>query len=244
MKGVLLAGGLGTRLKPITNVTNKHLLPVFNKPMVEYPLQMLKDAGVTDIILITGPENAGDFMKLLGSGKDFGVKLTYRLQDEAGGIAQALGMAEDFVGKDKCMAVLGDNILGECFRDDIEKFEKCGAAKIFLKEVSDPERFGVALLKDNKITKIEEKPAKPKSNLIVIGVYLYGPEVFNVIKTLKPSARGELEITGVNNFFVEKGTMDYRVIEGFWSDAGTFPSLYRASRHMAEKILEDTGGKV
>lgn len=242
MKGVLLAGGLGTRLRPITNVTNKHLLPVFDKPMVVYPLQMLKDAGVTDIMLITGPENAGDFMKLLGSGKDFGVKLTYRLQDEAGGIAQALGMAEDFVGNDKCMAVLGDNILSECFKDDIEKFEKCGTAKIFLKEVPNPGRFGVALVKDNRIVEIEEKPAQPKSNLAVIGVYMYGPEVFKVIKTLKPSARGELEITGVNNFFIEKGVMEYRVIEGFWSDAGTFPSLYRASKYMAEKISEDTEG--
>jgi len=238
MKGIILAGGMGTRLKPITNVTNKHLLPVFDKPMVEYPLLTLKNAGITEIIIVTGPENAGDFLKLLGSGKEFGVNLTYRLQDEAGGIAQALGMAEEFIGKNKCMAILGDNVLDENLKEEVNKFECGGVAKIFLKEVPDPQRFGVAALQDGRIVNIEEKPKEPKSKLAVIGVYMYGSDVFNVIKTLKPSLRGELEITDVNNFFVNRGVMEHAVINGFWSDAGTFPSLFRASKHMAEKEKE------
>jgi len=243
MKGIILAGGMGTRLRPITNVTNKHLLPVFDRPMVEYPLNTMKEAGIKDILIITGPENAGDFLKLLGSGKEFGVRLTYRLQDEAGGIAQALGMAEDFVGKDKCMVILGDNILDTNIKEEASKFEYNGVAKIFLKEVHDPERFGVATIQNNKIIAIEEKPKQPNSNLAVIGVYMYSSDVFQVIKTLKPSARGELEITDVNNFFIQKGVMEYSLIKGFWSDAGTFPSLYRASKYMAEKELQTSKNK-
>lgn len=235
MKGVILAGGMGTRLKNLTKVTNKHLVAVFDKPMIEYPLQTLKDADIHDILIVTGPEHAGDFMRFLGSGKDFGVKLTYRLQDEAGGIAQALGLSEDFIGKDKCMVILGDNILDESFVEESRKFECGSVAKIFLKEVQDPERFGVATIKDGKIIEIEEKPKQPKSNLAVIGVYMYGPDVFTVIKTLKPSARGELEITDVNNYFVKKGVMEYAIIKGFWGDAGTPISLHRTSSYIAGK---------
>jgi glucose-1-phosphate thymidylyltransferase len=238
MKGIILAGGMGTRLKNLTKVTNKHLVAVFDKPMIEYPLQTLKDTGVDNILIVTGPEHAGDFMRFLGSGKDFGVKLTYRLQDEAGGIAQALSMGEDFVGRDKCIVILGDNILDENFKEEAEKFECGSVAKVFLKEVQNPERFGVAVIKEGKIMEIEEKPKQPKSNLAVIGVYMYGPDVFSVIKTQKPSARGELEITDVNNYFVRKGVLEYSIIKGFWGDAGTPYSLYQTSKYIAEKSLK------
>ncbi len=236
MKGIILAGGYGTRLKPMTLVTNKHLLPVYDRPMIFFPLQTLKDAGITEIMIITGPENAGDFIKLLGSGKNFGLHLTYRVQDEAGGIAQALGMCEDFVGKERCMVVLGDNIIEDNLARDAHEFEKSSyGAKIFLKEVPDAHRFGVAELSGDRIIGIEEKPKNPKTNYAVTGIYLYDASVFNIIKTLRPSARGELEITDVNNAYIKAGRMSYSILKGFWSDAGTVESLARASKLVMEK---------
>jgi glucose-1-phosphate thymidylyltransferase len=236
MKGVILAGGLGTRLMPLTKVTNKHLLPVFNKPMIFYPIEKMKEAGIKKIMIVTGCENAGDFMKLLGSGKEFGVELTYRIQDGAGGIAEALGLAEDFAGDEKILVILGDNIFEDNLKDSVEKFEKSEyEAMIFLKEVNDPERFGVAEVKGDKIISIEEKPKHPKSNLITVGIYMYSPNVFEIIKTLKPSWRNELEITDVNNIYLKRGTLTWAMLKGFWSDAGTFDSLMRASIWLRDK---------
>jgi glucose-1-phosphate thymidylyltransferase len=230
MKGIILAGGKGTRLYPITRVTNKHLLPVHDQPMVYYPLSTLIRAGIKDIFLVTGPDNAGDFMKILGSGKEFGVTLTYRIQDEAGGIAQALGMAESFADEDKVVVILGDNIFEDDITKYVKEFEKAKeGARIFLKEVPDPKRFGVPVLAGDKVLKIEEKPEKPKSNYAVTGLYMYDNKVFDVIKTLKPSGRGELEITDVNNYYIENGQMKSYQLKGFWSDAGTFPSMARAT---------------
>lgn len=225
MKGIILAGGTGSRLMPLTKVTNKHLLPVYNKPMIYYPLQTLIDAGIKEILIVSGPGHAGHFVNLLGSGKEFGVKLSYEVQDEAGGIAQALGLAEDFADEENIAVILGDNIYEDKFNFSDFKF---GAVN-FLKEVPDVQRFGVAEIKDGNIVSIEEKPKHPKSNYAITGLYLYDNEVFKIIKTLKPSARGELEITDVNNYYVKKGKMTAKFVEGFWSDAGTFKSLIRAS---------------
>src|SRR3989344_1798218 len=223
MRGVILAGGSGTRLRPLTNVTNKHLLPVFDKPMIMYPLNTLLKAGITDILIVTGKSNAGDFVKLLGSGHELGCRIAYRLQDEDGGIAQALSLAEDFVGNEKSAVILGDNIIDEDVSSAIRSFESgTSDAVVFLKEVHDANRFGVAELSGDRIIGIEEKPVKPKSNHAVIGLYLYSPSVFEVIRTLKPSARGEYEITDVNNHYVKNGTMGYRILSGEWTDAGTF----------------------
>jgi glucose-1-phosphate thymidylyltransferase len=235
MKGIILAGGMGTRMSPCTKVTNKHLLPVYKKPMIYYPVEALVKAGVKNILIITGPENAGDFMKLLGSGKDFGCEFTYRIQDEAGGIAQALSLAENFVHGDKMVVVLGDNIFEDDMGEFVRSFEKEGGAHIFLKEVSDPERFGVAEVDGNRIVSIEEKPEKPKTNYATIGLYMYDSSVFEIIRTLKPSGRGELEITDVNNAYIEKGKMGFSILKGFWTDAGTFESLYRAFKLLKEK---------
>lgn len=229
MKGVILAGGYGTRLKPLTNITNKHLLPVWNKPMIEYPLNVLLNAGIKDIMIVTGPEHCGDFMRLLGSGKNYACQLTYKVQDEAGGIAQALGMAEGFVGKDSVCVILGDNIFSDNFSKEIKSFKS--GALVFLKEVEDPERFGVPELKNNKIIKILEKPKIPPSNYAVTGLYCYDSNVFSIIKTLKPSGRGELEQTDVNNNYLEKGLLNSHFIKGFWSDAGTFPSLRKSTEY-------------
>jgi len=231
MRGVILAGGEGTRLRPLTYVTNKHLLPVYDKPMIMYPISTLISAGIRDILIVTGKESAGDFLKLLGSGHELGCRFTYRLQDGSGGIAQALSLAEDFAGREKFAVILGDNILDTSVRGEIASFAKSTKeeAVVFLKEVPDANRFGVAELKGNKIVSIVEKPAKPKSNLAVIGLYLYSPAVFDVIRSLKPSARGEYEITDVNNHYVRKGTMGYRMVKGEWTDAGTFESLHRAN---------------
>jgi len=230
MRGIILAGGAGTRLRPLTNVTNKHLLPVFDKPMVMYPLNTLLKAGIKDIMIITGKTSAGDFMKLLGSGHELGCKITYRLQDGEGGIAQALSLAEHFVGSEKAVVILGDNIIDEDVSKEITSFESGSEeAVVFLKEVPDANRFGVAEIKGDRLSGIVEKPVKPKTNLAVIGLYLYSPSVFKVIHTLKPSGRGEYEITDVNNHYIKKGTMGYRKITGDWTDAGTFESLYRAS---------------
>ena len=230
MRGIVCAGGFGTRLRPMTLVTNKHLLPVYDRPMVYYPIQTLKEAGITDIMIVTGPENAGDFLKLLGSGKSLGVRLTYRVQDEAGGIAQAVGLCRDFVGEQKCMVVLGDNIVEDNLKAEVDSFEKSNlGAKVFLKKVLDPQRFGVAELDGDKVVGIEEKPSAPKSDLAVTGVYLYDSSVFDAIATLKPSGRGELEITDVNNYFIGKSRMAYAILAGGWTDAGTVESLYKAS---------------
>jgi glucose-1-phosphate thymidylyltransferase len=236
MKGVILAGGLGTRLYPLTKVTNKHLLPVYDKPMIYYPIQTLINAGIDDILIVTGGNNAGDFLKLLGNGKEFGLKhINYTYQEGEGGIAEALRLAEFFASGEKICVVLGDNIIEKNIRKAVENFrrQKKGA-KILLKEVPDPQRFGVAEVKGDRITRIEEKPKKPKSRYAVIGIYLFDKEVFNIIKTLKPSARGELEITDVNNRYIEKRLMTWDILEGWWTDAGTFESLIRATQLVAK----------
>jgi glucose-1-phosphate thymidylyltransferase len=233
MKGVILAGGTGSRLQPLTKITNKHLLPVYNQPMIYHPLQTLLQADIKDIIIISGPEHAGDFLRLLGSGKDFirpsgkRIKLTYEIQDEAGGIAQALLLARDFVDDDNCTVILGDNIFEDNFSETILSFDR--GARIFLKEVPDPHRFGVANVKGEKVLTIEEKPKNPKSNWAVTGLYIYDTRVFDIIKTLKPSRRGELEITDVNNHYIAIQEMKASFVQGSWTDAGTFESLYRAT---------------
>lgn len=235
MKGIILAGGNGRRLDPITHVTNKHLLAVYDKPMIYYPLDTLIKAGIKDILIITGKAHAGGFLSLLGSGKAFGARISYEVQEEAGGIAQALGLADEYVDSDNCAVILGDNIYEDDFSVVIEEFNQKGGAHIFLKEVTDAERFGVAELDGDKVVHIEEKPSNPKSNFAVTGLYLYDSEVFNIIKGLKPSARGELEITDVSNHYINAGKMRASFVEGEWTDAGTFESLYRASS-VARKI--------
>jgi glucose-1-phosphate thymidylyltransferase len=226
MKGIILAGGTGSRLYPLTKVTNKHLLPVYDKPMIYYPLQTLLDAGIDEILIVSGRGHAGHFLELLGSGSQWGVSFTYEIQDEAGGIAQALGLAEGFADGGDVAVILGDNIFQDRISEDVSGFS--GGAKVFLEEVPDAHRFGVAELDGNRVVCIEEKPEEPRSNLAVAGLYMYGSDVFDVIRTLKPSGRGELEITDVNNYYIREGRMGYRVLEGYWSDAGTFESLLRA----------------
>ena len=234
MKGAILAGGTGSRLMPLTKVTNKHLLPVYNKPMIYYPLQTLIDMGIKEILIVSGPGHAGHFVNLLGSGRKLGVSFSYEIQDEAGGIAQALSLAEDFADKEPICVILGDNV----FEDKIDISDFKEGARIYLKKVQDANRFGVAEINEKgKVLSIEEKPKNPKSNLAVSGLYIYDNEVFEIIKTLKPSARGELEITDVNNTYIKKGKMDSKILEGFWSDAGTFESLFRASELVRKKIL-------
>jgi len=230
MKGIILAGGTGSRLYPLTKVTNKHLLPVGQKPMIYYPIEKMLQAGITNILIVTGLEHMGDMVNLLGSGKEFNCQFTYRVQDEAGGIAQALLLAEDFVGQDNCMVILGDNI----FEDNISSFvnnfigQKKGA-KILLKEVPDPQRYGVAEIKDQHIVQILEKPTQPKSNYAVTGIYMYDSNVFGLIRQLSPSARGEYEITDVNNIYIKQNSLTFDILKGYWTDAGTFDSLARAS---------------
>jgi glucose-1-phosphate thymidylyltransferase len=238
MKGVVLAGGLGTRLYPLTKITNKHLLPVFNKPMVYYPIELLAHAGITEVTLVTGGNNPGDFLRLMGNGREFGLKnINYVYQEGEGGIAQALSLAEFFCGDDSIAVVLGDNIFENEITPFVESYKKQGkGAKILVKEVPDPHRFGVATIDGNKVVRIDEKPKNPATNLAVVGVYMYDSAVFDIIKTLKPSGRGELEITDVNNAYIARGEMTYDVVKGWWTDAGTFPSLYRASRLVAEKV--------
>ncbi|AKJ38889.1 sugar phosphate nucleotidyltransferase [Methanosarcina barkeri] len=227
MKGVILAGGTGSRLYPLTKVTNKHLLPIYDKPMIYYPIETLISAGIKDIMIVSGRGHAGHFLELLGSGADHGVHFTYEIQEKAGGIAQALSLSEDFVDGDRITVILGDNIFQDNIKKDVVNFNS--GAKIFLKEVPDAHRFGVAELKGEKVIGIEEKPKEPKTNFAVTGIYIYDSDVFDAIKTLKPSGRGELEITDVNNYYINKGEMEYGVLKGFWSDAGTFESLLRAS---------------
>ena len=234
MKGVILAGGTGSRLYPLTKVTNKHLLPVYDKPMIYYPMETLINAGIKDIMIVSGRGHAGHFLELLGSGVDYGVHFTYEIQEKAGGIAQALSLAEDFVDGDSVTVILGDNIFQDNIEKDVTNFN--GGAKIFLKEVTDAHRFGVAELKGEKVIGVEEKPKVPKSNFAVTGLYIYDSGVFDAIKTLEPSGRGELEITDVNNYYISKGAMEYGVLEGFWSDAGTFESLLRASIMVKEHL--------
>jgi glucose-1-phosphate thymidylyltransferase len=237
MKGIILAGGLGSRLYPCTKVTNKHLLPVYNKPMIYFPLMTMVRAGLTDIMIVTGGNYAGDFLSILGNGKEFGLKdISYTYQEGEGGIADALKLTEDFAEGENIFVILGDNIIEDDVTENIKMFErqKIGAS-IFLKEVGDPERFGVAEIKNRKVINIEEKPKKPKSNYAVCGLYLYDNKVFNIIRKLKPSGRGELEITDVNNEYIRNGEMSYSIIKGWWTDAGTFESLFRASKLVAEK---------
>jgi glucose-1-phosphate thymidylyltransferase len=236
MKGVVLAGGTGSRLHPLTRVTNKHLLPIFDKPMVYYPIQTLVNAGIEEILLVAGGKNAGDFLRLLGSGREFGLKhLNYTYQEGEGGIADALGLAEYFAGGEPICVVLGDNIIENNVRQAAEAF-KCqkDGAKVLLKEVPDAHRFGVADIRGERVIAIEEKPKTPKSDYAVVGIYFYDATVFQKIRRLKPSGRGELEITDVNNFYIKEGKLTYEVIDGWWTDAGTFDSLLRANKLVAE----------
>jgi len=236
MKGVILAGGLGTRLHPLTKITNKHLLPVHNQPMIYYPIQTLINAGIEDIMIVTGGNSAGDFLKLLGNGKDFGLKhLNYTYQEGEGGIADALSLVEHFADDEPICVVLGDNIIEKNIRAAADEYRNQGkGAKIMLKEVHDPQRFGVPELDGTRVLKIEEKPIEPKSNYAVIGIYFYDATVFDVIKTLVPSGRGELEITDVNNHYINRSEMTWNELDGWWTDAGTFDSLLRASNLVAE----------
>jgi len=241
MKGVILAGGLGTRLMPCTKVTNKHLLPVYDEPMIYYPLRTLVNAGLKDIMIVTGGNNPGDFLKLLGNGKEFGLKdISYTYQEGEGGIADALRLAGNFIDKDKMVVMLGDNIIKDDISNAVKEFEKQErGARIFLKEVSNPERFGVADIEGDRIINIEEKPKKPKSNYATVGLYMYDSDVFEIIETLKPSGRGELEITDVNNEYIRRGTMTYSILEGWWCDAATsFEALFRAS-NLVRKTLKN-----
>ena len=236
MKGVVLAGGLGTRLRPLTSVTNKHLLPVYNQPMIYYPIQTLVNAGINDIMVVTGGPSAGDFLRLLGNGKTFGLKhLNYTYQEGEGGIAEALSLVEHFAASEPVCVVLGDNIIEGNIRSAVAAYRKQGrGAKIMLKKVPDPQRFGVPRLNGNRVLRIDEKPAKPQSEYAVVGIYMYDHTVYDIIKSLKPSGRGELEITDVNNAYIERDEMTWEELEGWLTDAGTFESLLRASNLVAQ----------
>lgn len=239
MKGVVLAGGLGSRLLPLTKVTNKHLLPVYDKPMIYYPIQALVNAGIHEIMVVVGGKNAGDFLPLLGNGREFGLReINYAYQEREGGIAEALGLTEDFADRQPVMVILGDNVIEKNVRKARESFEKQGnGARILLKEVPHPERFGVPEIVNGRIANIEEKPKQPKSNFAVIGIYMYDPRVYEIIKTLKPSGRGELEITDVNNNYLRAGQLSYEILDGWWIDAGSSPdNLFEASR-----LIKETG---
>lgn len=230
MKGIILAGGTGSRLYPLTKVTNKHLLPVGKYPMIFHAIHKLREADIRDILVVTGKDHMGDVVNLLGSGREYGVTFTYKVQDEAGGIAQALGLAEQFVGDDQMVVILGDNVFSDSIVDYVNNFriQKAGA-KILIQEVHDPQRYGVPELDGNKIVSIEEKPSHPKSSYAVTGIYMYDARVFEIIKTLKPSGRGELEITDVNNSYIERNELTYDILQGWWTDAGTHASLARAN---------------
>ena len=239
IKGVVLAGGLGSRLYPLTSITNKHLLPVWDKPMVYYPIKTLVDAGIRDVMIVTGGNNAGDFLRLLGNGKELGLKhIEYAYQKGEGGIADALRLTEDFIDGNKSVIVLGDNIIEKSIKKVVDRFrQQDNGARILIKKVPDPERFGVVEFnkKKNRIIKIAEKPKKPKTHYAVTGIYMYDGRVFDIVKSLKPSARGELEITDVNNAYIKHGQMEYDVLSGFWTDSGTFESLLRANNLVARK---------
>jgi glucose-1-phosphate thymidylyltransferase len=236
MKGIVLAGGTGSRLFPLTKITNKHLLPIYDKPMIYYPIQTLVDAGIREILLVTGGRNSGDFLRLLANGKEFGLKhLNYTYQEGEGGIADALSLAEHFADGEKICVVLGDNIIEKNIRSAAEDFERQkSGAKILLKEVTDAPRFGVAEIKDGKVIGIEEKPEKPKSTYAVTGIYMYDETVFEKVRDLVPSRRNELEITDVNNAYIREGTMTFSYLDGWWTDAGTFDSLLRATNLVAK----------
>ncbi|MEO7039542.1 MAG: sugar phosphate nucleotidyltransferase [Candidatus Elarobacter sp.] len=237
MKGIILAGGLGSRLRPLTKVTNKHLLPIYDRPMIYYPLQTLCDAGISEIMIVTGGNNAGDFLKLLGNGREFGLPhIAYTYQDGEGGIADALKLCEHFAAGDSIAVVLGDNIIQKSIRPYVERFaQQRSGCRLLLKEVDDPQRFGVPHFDGDRIAGIEEKPQHPKSSYAVTGVYMYDRRVFDFARDLKPSARGELEITDVNNAYIAAGDCYYDVLDGWWTDAGQFESLYRATQLVAEE---------
>lgn len=244
MKGIILAGGTGSRLYPLTKVTNKHLLPVGKYPMIFHSVCKLKQADIQDILIVTGKEHMGDVVNLLGSGREMGVTFTYKVQDEAGGIAQALDLAEHFVGDDQMVVILGDNV----FEDDISPFvnnfrKQNNGAKILIQKVHDPKRFGVPEIDGQKIVSIEEKPAEPKSNYAVTGIYMFDHKVFDIIKTLKPSARGELEITDVNNAYISRGELTFDILQGWWTDAGTHASLARANELAKDIVFGEEFGK-
>jgi glucose-1-phosphate thymidylyltransferase len=243
MKGIVLAGGLGSRLYPLTKVTNKHLLPIFSKPMIYYPIETLVQAGIRDILIVTGGKNAGDFLRLLGNGREFGLRhINYTYQEGEGGIAAALSLAEFFADGEPVCVILGDNIVECSISGFIENFRmQERGARVLLKEVEDPQRFGVPVIEDGRILRIEEKPQTPASKYAITGVYIYDGEVFEIIRGLKPSARGELEITDVNNAYIQKGILHYDIMQGWWTDAGTFESLLRASNLVARKARQQTG---
>jgi len=245
MKGIILAGGTGTRLFPLTKVTNKHLLPVGKYPMIFHSVHKLKQSGIQDILIVTGKDHMGDVVNLLGSGREMGVTFTYKVQDEAGGIAQALDLAEQFVNGDQMVVILGDNV----FADDIAPFvqnfrEQKAGAKLLLQQVQDPQRFGVAELEGERIVSIEEKPKSPKSDFAVTGIYMFDSQVFDIVKTLKPSDRGELEITDVNNAYIERGELSFDILQGWWTDAGTHASLARANELAQDIVFGEEFGKL
>jgi glucose-1-phosphate thymidylyltransferase len=241
MKGIVLAGGLGTRLNPLTKVTNKHLLPIFDKPMIYYPIETMVDAGIKDILIVTGGKNAGDFLRLLGNGKQFGLNhINYTYQEGEGGIAEALSLAEFFADRNPICVILGDNIIQRSIASYVRNFLKQeSGARILLKEVPDPQRFGVPDIQGGKILRIDEKPAVPASQYAVTGIYMYDSSVFDIIKTLKPSQRGELEITDVNNAYIKQGAMYYDILDGWWTDAGTFESLLHASNLVSRNAARE-----
>jgi glucose-1-phosphate thymidylyltransferase len=240
MKGILLCGGTGSRLHPLTKVTNKHLLPIGNKQMVLHSVEKLVEAGVTDIMIITGTEHMGDMISLLGSGAEYGCGFTFRVQDQPDGIGGALKLCEAFVGADNCIVILGDNIFRASLKDPLANFvENNKSCQLFLKKVPDPQRYGVAILNGESVVQIEEKPLNPKSDYAITGIYIYNSEVFDILRTLKPSSRGEYEITDVNNAYIKQGTMSYTILDGWWTDAGTHPSYHKANVLMRELMREE-----
>jgi glucose-1-phosphate thymidylyltransferase len=243
MKGIVLAGGLGSRMYPLTKVTNKHLLPIYHKPMIYYPIETLVGAGIRDILVVTGGKNAGDFLRLLGNGREFGLRhINYTYQEGEGGIAAALALAEFFADGEPVCVILGDNIIEGSIAAYVENFkQQKSGSRILLKEVDDPQRFGVAKIEGDKIVRIDEKPRAPASRYAVTGIYMYDGEVFDIVKGLKPSDRGELEITDVNNYYIRKGNLEYDILDGWWTDAGTFESLLRASNLVAQKAQRQAG---
>ncbi|MBI2140881.1 NTP transferase domain-containing protein [Candidatus Woesearchaeota archaeon] len=242
MKGVILAGGKGTRMMPLTKVTNKHLLPIYNEPMIYYPIKTLAAAGIKDILIVVGGESMGEFLRLLGSGREFGVNLTYRCQEGAGGIPAALALAKEFADNDRVMVVLGDNVMDESLKEEAHKFESGNSGcHIFLKEVHDPQRYGVVELDGGKVVAIHEKPEKPPTNLCVTGVYMFDSAVFGIIPDMKPSRRGELEIVDVLNHYLKEGRLSWSRLKGYWTDAGTFEAWFEANAIVRENSIK--GGK-
>ncbi|MEB3103753.1 sugar phosphate nucleotidyltransferase [Ferviditalea candida] len=245
MKGIILAGGTGSRLYPLTKVTNKHLLPVGKYPMIFHAISKLKQSGIEDILIVTGKDHMGDVVNLCGSGGEFNLKFTYKVQDEAGGIAQALGLAEHFVGQDQMVVILGDNVFSDSIASHVDNFKKQkSGAKILIQEVHDPQRYGVPEIQGNHIVSIEEKPQNPKSSYAVTGIYMYDHHVFDIVKTLRPSGRGELEITDVNNAYIERGQLTFDILQGWWTDAGTHASLAKANELAKDVEFGEEFGKL